>query len=582
MATSSTGTPQPTCFAVSNCEALAKPFTQACSSGSDNGRCVGGYQAKCSSQFYGTILSQTPTTPTAGGDCISSCTNNAACVGFTFTGGFSPNYVCTLYRTIDTVGTGFGTTFRKVCDDGALAGSSSSVASPVSSTVLGTTSTASSETISPTPTIKDMLSSSTTMSISSASPSPSKCPYSFDGTDCPLTETKLADACAITKSRCTSRYNIGCGQSPVEKRTAFLIFDNPVDADECAPECDNDPACLGFVYSREGTNDGHFTCTYYSSIGGGLGLAGRQDTVSFFKYCGIASPEPPIVESSSSASPTISSVAASSTPSPVSPPNTTLYANACPSQNTRCLSNYRVACSTSIFQVGSTVIARLNVPSADACVAACNAEATCIAVQMATDDDGSGQCMLVSKYEQASLLSPRFTSFFRGCSDNAMSSGSMSVPTLASSTLNTIASPSSVTVSSTPGSATSSTPGPSTSSSAVPSSSSATPIPTPTPVPALGPFAATCPSQDAQCVANYRVACSTYLFAGGATDLGAIRVPTADACVAACTANSACVAVLFANETQPSCTLYSKTGGIGPAPGPTPEIFTAFFKGCMV
>jgi hypothetical protein len=727
MAASSTSNPQPTCFVVSNCEALGKSFAQACSSGSDSGKCVSGYQAKCSSQFYGTILSQTPTTPTAGDDCLSSCTNNAACLGFTFTGGFSGNYVCTLYSAIDSVGTGFGFTFRKVCDDGVSAGSSSSAAS---SPVLSIASTASSESVFITAITPST--SSTVDAATSASASASICPYSNDPCQ-PAPGATLENACALN-NKCTSGYSVICGQTASDRGTIIGSRPNAISADDCALQCDQNSACFGFEYSK--TNNGGrvlFTCTFYNQVTGlqtassstvyrkrcpgsppiisssnlapsstapiasGILLssssrssdviiitptpstvpscpkvtrpncpaakivnlapsaacpAGNDQCASgfqikcdqvtategravisenltpasvdqcswqckedeaciafeyaystrwktftckylgaveslvpatspgaatYFKECSATLPVVPVDSSSSVASASISSGTISSTPHPTpipsDPPSPTLYANACPSQNTRCLSNYRVACFTSISQVGSTVITRLNVLSADACIAACNAEATCIAVQMAADEDGSGQCTLVSKYEQATVLFPRFTSFFRGCSNDAMSSGSMNMPTLDSSTLNTIASSSSVSVSSTPE--------PSTSSSLGSLYMSATPTPTPILVPVSGPYADACPSQNAQCVVNYRVACSTYLYAGGAIDLGVIRVPTADACVAACTANLACVAVQFTNDSQKTCALYSKTAATGPAPGPSPEIFTAFFKGCV-
>jgi hypothetical protein len=218
---------------------------------------------------------------------MASCTSNSACAGFWFNGGFTGEYFCTLYSAIDSVGTGFGTMFLKVCD-GATPSTSSSAMSSATPSVSSSLSAAPSETISVT--VTGLSTSSTAPATSSASPAASSCPYSsFTLPDCTPAGTSLANACPASDNKCASGYQIKCGQAV--GTSVILRYLSPTSADSCTFFCEGNAKCIGFEFSYD-ANSKRFMCYYFSAVESFI-PGSTSGAATYFKQCKNASPQVP-------------------------------------------------------------------------------------------------------------------------------------------------------------------------------------------------------------------------------------------------------------------------------------------------
>ncbi|KAF1835699.1 hypothetical protein BDW02DRAFT_277609 [Decorospora gaudefroyi] len=354
--------------------------------------CTSRYTMRCNMQVATTaaIIGIRPAIDVE--DCASQCDGDLTCLGFAFVKSTSTpvSYSCTFYNHFPRVLQASNTVlYTRVCPSAPMIESSSSL---VASSISVASSSLDSSSI--TPSASESLASSTSASTSVASPSATECPYIVDGTNCPPTDSSLANlasTCPASDSYCTSRYATACGSIPIGGDAVVSSVDtSPNNADSCASTCDQDAACIGFVYSIEDSPDSTFTCKFYSRVGG-LTEAGRSDTVAFLKYCVDA----PAESSSSSVSPTSSDVIPSSTSSvdssvsssgsstsPSASPTPGPYAGSCPARNGQCVSNYQVNCATTLVQPDDTNFAWYQVTSADQCIAYCSSESTCVGVQI--------------------------------------------------------------------------------------------------------------------------------------------------------------------------------------------------------
>ena len=210
---------------------------------SDN-KCTSGYRVGCGSSISDRATMIGSSSDVRSTDsCAKTCDYDPACLGFQFT---IDSNSCIFYNKLVSVQKGGSNTvlYTKKCPSTQPIVSSSSL--QASSTTAATSST---------------LASGTTPSASSGTPSPTECPWGLNGSQCPLTDTTLAEACLTAKNKCRSKYKIVCGDTVGGKSSMVShAYDTPVDAHDCATQCDDNPTCAGFVYSRKGTNDGHFTC----------------------------------------------------------------------------------------------------------------------------------------------------------------------------------------------------------------------------------------------------------------------------------------------------------------------------------